>query len=123
MKIGELSKRSEVPVRMLRYYEERGLLRPHRSTNGYRQYSEDDVERTGLISSLIRSGLTTKLIISMLHGDDAPDSAGDDLVELLIAEREKLQSKIACMTLSRNTIDTHLARLTASGVQMADVGV
>ncbi|MGI5520237.1 MerR family DNA-binding transcriptional regulator [Micromonospora sp. CA-259024] len=43
VRIGELSKRSLVPVRMLRYYEERGLLSPQRGTNGYREYSESDV--------------------------------------------------------------------------------
>ncbi len=38
MKIGELSRRTGVPTRMLRYYEEQGLLRPERADNGYRSY-------------------------------------------------------------------------------------
>ncbi|GHJ49296.1 MerR family transcriptional regulator [Catellatospora sp. TT07R-123] len=114
MRIGELSKRAQVPVRMLRYYEERGLIRPTRTANGYRAYAEGDVARASTITSLIRSGLTTKLIVSMLHDDarpQAPGEYGDDLVGLLTAERAKLDAKIACMTMSRDAIDTHLARL------------
>ncbi|WP_244893587.1 MerR family DNA-binding transcriptional regulator [Gilliamella apicola] len=36
MKIGELSKLSQISVRMLRYYEEEGLLSPKRTVSGYR---------------------------------------------------------------------------------------
>ena len=39
MKIGELSRRTGVPPRMLRYYEQQGLLRPARGQNGYRCYA------------------------------------------------------------------------------------
>ncbi len=45
MQIGELATRTEVPARLLRYYEDQGLLRPGRSANGYRDYEPDDVPR------------------------------------------------------------------------------
>ena len=38
MRIGELSKRTRVSVRMLRYYENLDLLRPARTAAGYRTY-------------------------------------------------------------------------------------
>jgi DNA-binding transcriptional MerR regulator len=112
MRIGELSERTGVAVRMLRYYEQRGLLAPRRSTNGYREYGEADVERAGLVSSLIRSGLPTKLIIPLLR-DEVVGSPGDlaELTRLLAAESERLEHRIACMTLSRTTIEGYLARL------------
>ena len=41
MHIGELSVRTGVSRRALRYYEEQGLLLPQRQANGYRSYSDD----------------------------------------------------------------------------------
>ena len=43
MKIGELSKLSQISIRMLRYYEEAGLLSPKRTVSGYRQFEIEDL--------------------------------------------------------------------------------
>ena len=61
MKIGELSERTGIPTRMLRYYEEQGLLTSERSANGYRSYDETDVERATRARGLVQAGLTTRL--------------------------------------------------------------
>jgi DNA-binding transcriptional MerR regulator len=110
MRIGELSRRSGIPVRMLRYYEEKGLLAPVRAPNGYREYAESDVDRAGMVRSLIRSGLPTKLIIPLLQQGDTDA----DLASLLAAEEARLDARITCMTLSRDTIRAHLRRLQAT---------
>lgn len=110
MRIGELSRRCQVPLRMLRYYEERGFLAPRRATNGYRDYAEEDVARAALVSSLIRSGLPTKLIIPLL-GRDAADRGEEDLAELFASESARLRSRIDCLSLSRDTIEEHLLAL------------
>ena len=52
MKIGELSKISQISIRMLRYYEEEGLLFPKRSLSGYRQFEIEDIDRVKLIREL-----------------------------------------------------------------------
>lgn len=106
MRIGELSRRCGVPVRMLRYYEERGFLQPRRTPNGYRDYAETDVPRAALVSSLIRSGLPTKLINPLLGWGGTDD--GEDLTDLLTAESARLQERIDCLTLSRNAVEAHL---------------
>lgn len=43
MNIGEASRRSGLPPKTIRYYEEVGLVRPARAHNGYRDYRERDV--------------------------------------------------------------------------------
>lgn len=46
MKISELAKRSGIPSKTIRYYEEVGLLpEPTRNINGYRDYDKLDVDR------------------------------------------------------------------------------
>lgn len=43
MNIGEASRRSGLPPKTIRYYEEVGLVRPARAGNGYRDYRDRDV--------------------------------------------------------------------------------
>ena len=45
MKINEVEKRVEITKKSIRFYEQEGLLHPERNKeNGYRDYSEEDVE-------------------------------------------------------------------------------
>ena len=66
MKIGELSKLSQISIRMLRYYEEAGLLSPKRTVSGYRQFEIEDIDRVKLIHKLNNAGLTLKVIRRIL---------------------------------------------------------
>jgi DNA-binding transcriptional MerR regulator len=66
MKIGELSSRTGVSVRMLRYYEQEGLLKPPRSESGYRYYGFEDVERINGIALLNGAGLPLAAIRDLL---------------------------------------------------------
>ncbi|SKA36832.1 Cu(I)-responsive transcriptional regulator [Consotaella salsifontis] len=43
MNIGEASRRSGLPPKTIRYYEEVGLVTPGRAANGYRDYQERDI--------------------------------------------------------------------------------
>lgn len=132
MRIGELSRRTQIPIRMLRYYEERGLLTPQRTPSGYRQYQETDIEQATLVSSLVRSGLPTRLILPLLRDkqldpvggeetDDA-DDADDDLVALFAAEFARLDSQVKCLSFSRNAVQQHLRRLRATRVRHTPTG-
>ncbi|NKY58663.1 MerR family transcriptional regulator [Nocardia flavorosea] len=58
MRIGELSRRTGVSRRSLRYYEQNGLLRSGRSANGWREYDESCIGRVRKIADLLRRGLT-----------------------------------------------------------------
>lgn len=66
MKIGELAARTGVTPRLLRYYEQVGILHPFRSSNGYRTYGEPAVERVLQIRELLEAGFTTEMIREVL---------------------------------------------------------
>ena len=53
LQIGEVAERTGVTQRTLRFYEEKGLLKPpSRMDGGFRLYSEDDVRRVEQIRKL-----------------------------------------------------------------------
>ena len=53
LQIGEVAERTGVTQRTLRFYEEKGLLRPpSRMDGGFRLYSEDDVKRVEMVRRL-----------------------------------------------------------------------
>ncbi|CAD6008494.1 MerR family transcriptional regulator [Agreia sp. COWG] len=106
MKIGELSKRTGIPPRMLRYYEEQGLIIPGRLPNGYRDYDEHLVDRAMKIRGLLDSGIPTRIIGDMLPCLDQPQSifvADPDpaLRTLLAGERDRMAERIAFLESSR----------------------
>ncbi len=52
----------------LRIYERRGLISPHRTPGGTRRYSEEDLERLGMIQELTADGVNlegVRLIMEM----------------------------------------------------------
>lgn len=53
LQIGEVAERTGVTQRTLRFYEEKGLLKPpSRMDGGFRLYSEDDVKRVEMVRRL-----------------------------------------------------------------------
>jgi len=45
MNVGAAARRSGLPAKTIRYYEDIGLISPLRAGNGYRDYSNDDIHR------------------------------------------------------------------------------
>ncbi|MGE3961066.1 MAG: MerR family transcriptional regulator [Dehalococcoidia bacterium] len=70
--IGEVAERTGVTQRTLRFYEEKGLLRPpERMDGGFRLYSDDDVQRIEYIRRLQQYlGFTLAEIKEMVEAED-----------------------------------------------------
>jgi DNA-binding transcriptional MerR regulator len=69
VQIGQLSHKTGVSIRMLRYYEREGLLRPERTNAGYRRYNEEDVATIRRIILLNGAGLRLSTIRRLLPCD------------------------------------------------------
>lgn len=91
MRIGELSERTGVSVRMLRHYEGIGLFAPERLPNGYRVYTDDDLELVSGLRCLADLGLDLRTAASVARmgcGLDAPaDSEERDTVRALVRDQ------------------------------------
>ena len=72
LQIGEVAERTGVTQRTLRFYEEKGLLRPPgRMDGGFRLYSEDDVRRVEQIKRLqTLLGFTLAEIKDMVEAEE-----------------------------------------------------
>jgi DNA-binding transcriptional MerR regulator len=125
MRIGELAERTGIPRRMLRYYEETGMLIPGRCANGYRNYGEGSVDKALQIRGLLDTGMPTRVIRQVLPclkrpGDIHIVDATPETLELLQRELDGMTERIEIMSRNRDAIaryiDTvHLAQAHASG--------
>ncbi|MGW0854587.1 MerR family transcriptional regulator [Streptomyces sp. NPDC002690] len=76
MRIGELSEATGTSVRLLRYYEEQGLLESERLASGHRRYGEGALVAVRRIRSFLDAGLPTRVIRELL-----PCVVGDGTVD------------------------------------------
>lgn len=70
--IGELSRRTGVPVKTLRFYSDEGLLPPaERSRSGYRLYRNEAIVRIDVIRTLREAGLGLDAIKKVLRRESS----------------------------------------------------
>ncbi len=106
LQIGEVAERTGVTQRTLRFYEERGLLKPpSRLDGGFRLYSEDDVRRVEQIKRLQSLlGFTLAEIKEMVEADEVKmqiratyrkDAAVSERRAKLLKAKEVTESQVA----------------------------
>jgi len=95
--IGELAGRTGVSTRSLRYYEAHGLLRPHRSSNGYRTYSEAELRVVGEIRALLAVGFDLDDIRPFVACLRAGNQSGDVCPDSVAVLRRKLAEVDECV--------------------------
>ncbi|MEV0146769.1 MULTISPECIES: MerR family transcriptional regulator [unclassified Nonomuraea] len=113
MLIGELSRRTGVSARLLRYYEAQGLLDAGRAPNGYRDYDEDSVVTVRQIRALLDAGLSTEVIRSVLpcvRGERPEFDWCADLWDILNGELAAMDEDIAALQHSRGALAGLLTR-------------
>ena len=96
--IQEVSKRTGLTAHTLRYYEKEGLLSGvERTQGGFRQYTDEDLERLGLICCLKNTGMSIQEIARFVQLTHEGDHTLDERVELLRTHRERVLERMAEM--------------------------
>ncbi|MFF8958215.1 MerR family transcriptional regulator [Streptomyces sp. NPDC014894] len=111
MLIGELSRRTGVNARLLRYYEAQGLLEARRGTNGYRDYDEDAVLTVRQVRALLDAGLSTEVIRAVLpcaRGERPEFDMCVDLRAVLGEELMATEERIDGLKRSRDALAGYL---------------
>ncbi|MEU9745793.1 MerR family transcriptional regulator [Streptomyces niveus] len=113
MRIGELSDRTSTSRRLLRYYEEQGLIVATRRANGYRSYDEPTVDRVIQVRGLLDAGLPTRIIKQILPCLDKPrvihfQDATPEMLSTLEVERDRMTQRINCLIRNRDAVAEYL---------------
>ena len=104
--IREVSRKTGLSVHTLRYYEKEGLLSGvQRTSGGFRQYTEADLETLSLICCLKNTGMSLQEITRFVSLTRAGNATLRERVELLKHHRENVLARIAEM-------QTHLDKVT-----------
>ncbi|KOT65426.1 MerR family transcriptional regulator [Streptomyces rimosus] len=113
MLIGELSRRTGVSPRLLRYYEEQGLLEARRAPNGYRYYDDDTLLTVRQVRALLEAGLTTEVIRAVLpcaRGEQPKFEMCVDVQAILSQALEATDERIDDLQRSRSTLAGYLGQ-------------
>ena len=97
MNIAEVERRTGLTRANIRFYEKEGLLSPARGANGYRDYTEDDVETLRKVRLLRQLRLSVPEIRAVQAGEHAlPEAAARQLGVLEQDIHEGQQAYAAC---------------------------
>ena len=116
LKIGDFSKLSRISIRMLRYYDEIGLLIPKSTDDftGYRYYSEDQLLVAGRITALKDMGFGLAAITEILKSYDNPQA----LAKFLSVKRAEVQAQADETAHRLLLLETAVKRLRKDGTAM-----
>ena len=95
MQIREVSSRSGVPPKTVRYYEQIGLLPPaRRAENRYRLYEEADIERLRFIKNARALGFHLQEIAQILSVQDRNEPPCHHVMTALAQHMAELEDRI-----------------------------
>ena len=102
--IGEIAKRTGLPAKTIRYYEDIELVKPGRTANGYRIYGESDLHRLAFIQrarSFDFSIEECRLLLS-LYENDARSSS--DVKAIALSKISQIDRKLTELKSLKKTL-------------------
>lgn len=106
LSIGDVARRTGVPITALRFYEAKGLIEPPRASSGHRRYPRDTLRRVSFILASQRVGLRLKEIrvaLDTLPAGRTPTV--EDWARLSADWRPMLERRIKALELLRDQLD------------------
>ncbi|MET3599110.1 MerR family transcriptional regulator [Martelella mangrovi] len=116
MQIGELSRRTGVSIRMLRYYEAEKLISPARRASGYRDYSTEDERIVQAVRTLSEAGLKLDFIrrfLPCLRSEGPILHPCPELMAAMEREMQALEERINGFRQSRDMLGSYYEEMRA----------
>ena len=109
MNIGEASKASGVSTKMIRYYEQIGLIKPaHRTHSDYRTYTDNDIHTLRFVRRARDLGFTVEQMKTLLALWRDRTRASADVKAIAMEQIAELERKAAAIAEMTRTLK-HLA--------------
>jgi peroxiredoxin/DNA-binding transcriptional MerR regulator len=111
MRISELAELAQASTKAIRYYEQLGLIRPGRLSNGYRDYSDHELKVVGEIRALAGVGINPARARAFIECLDTGHEHSDECPASLAAYRDgiaELDRTIASLTSRRELLAERL---------------
>ncbi len=93
--IQDVSRKTGLSTHTLRYYEKEGLISGvERSQGGFRQYTDEDLEKLGLICCLKNTGMSIQEIARFVQLTREGEHTLEERVELLKEHRNRVLKRM-----------------------------
>ncbi|MEL7525853.1 MAG: Cu(I)-responsive transcriptional regulator [Pseudomonadota bacterium] len=106
MNIGTASEQSRLPVKTIRYYEDIGLVRPLRSENGYRDFSDTDLQRLKFLQRARSLGFSIEECRELLSLYEDGNRASADVKAITQSKISEIDRKIDELRSLRKVLTT-----------------
>lgn len=104
MNIGEVAKRIDMPVKTIRYYEDIGLIRPQRDTNGYRVFQENDAHKLAFLGRARTLGFSIDDCRTLMALYEDESRASSDVKYLALLHLQQIAEKITQLQSMQDTL-------------------
>lgn len=104
MNVSDAGRRTGLPAKTIRYYEEVGLVKPDRAANGYRDYSCDDVHRLAFLKRARSLGFSIEECRQLMALYRDRGRASHDVREIAIGHVQAIEEKIRELESMRRTL-------------------
>lgn len=104
--IQDVSQKTGLSSHTLRYYEKEGLISGVcRSQGGFRQYTDEDLDRLGLVCCLKNTGMSIHEISRFMQLSREGSHTLAERVDMLLSHRKRMTARIEEMQKNLETVD------------------
>ena len=104
MNIGDVAKRSGLPAKTIRYYEDIGLISPLRDANSYRSFRDSDLHKLTFLGHARALGFSIEDCRALLALYEDQNRASQDVKRIAGEHLERITQKISDLIEMRNTL-------------------
>jgi len=106
LSIGDLARRTGLAVSAIRFYEEKGLVEPHRSAGGQRRFLRSDIRRLSFVMIAQRLGLSLpEIAAEMANLPHGRTPTARDWQRISTGLKAAIDARIAELERTRDVLD------------------
>ncbi len=104
MNIGEVANRAGLPAKTIRYYEDIGLVRPMRDSNGYRAFRESDLHKLAFLGRARALGFSIADCRALLQLYEDESRTASEVKDIAQVHLSRIEAKISDLAEMRDTL-------------------